>query len=137
MYDDPTHLAFDTFLRQLSARVKQLTTDPGLRADTAARLTNLPPSERWRELGEINQELLRWIHRSGGSMRHHQLLEILETSDDDRRKPSKLIADITGAERIYRLLFLVSAGCVIERLDDQQRLYVLDSDVQDYLDRYS
>jgi SIR2-like domain len=135
IYNDPTHSAFDCFLKNLSVRVQQMTVDPGLRADTATRLTSLSLPERWQELGEINQDLLRWMHRSDGSLRHHQLLELLDAPDGDRRKPSKLIADITGAERIYRLLFLVSAGCVIERLDDGQRLYVLDSDVQDYLDR--
>jgi hypothetical protein len=135
LYDDPTHAAFGRFLTHLRNETQRLAVDPAIGADTAARLTTLPIEERWEELGEINRELIRWIHRLGGSVSHRQLLEIPDADGKEPRRGSKLVRDIAGTERIYRLFFLVSIGCLVERVDGRERAYVLDADMQDYLDR--
>jgi hypothetical protein len=135
-YDDPTHGAFDRFLRAVRNQTEQLMSDPVASAETVKRLSTLPVATRWDELGEINRDLLRWVHRNAGSVRHVQVLE-RSGRKHAKRARSKLIESISGHERIYRILFLVSAGCLVERLEGRERFYILEPDVQDFLDRGS
>ncbi len=134
LYDDPTHAVFDLFLKSLVNEVKRLTGDLQICAETTSRLNKLSVAVRWNEIGRINQELLTWIHRRGSHVDQQQVGDTSVSSAKTTHSLPKLVAGISSTERIYRLLFLVSIGLLTERLSNGKRFYVLDPDVQDYLD---
>jgi hypothetical protein len=128
-YDDPEHLGVDNYLMQLQIECDQVLNELPTSQGTARNFRSQDYDKRWSEIGEINRQIVYLTQSMGGSIRHRDLMELADGS----RVPER-IRDISSSERIYRILFLTSCGIVTETMDSGEKVYLLTSETQEFLE---
>lgn len=121
LYEDADHRPVDDFLREACAQLDPLT-DPARASDAlSTRLLRLGVGERLSRVGTFNRRLLRLVARTlDGTIEH---VKVVGLAEEDLEGEEGSLLQASPDERVYRLLFLVSIGLLVEEVDASGATY--------------
>lgn len=119
--DDGSHEGVDLFLEDVATAADRATGSVAGNALTLERLKQLPPSSRLESIGQINRELLDSFNNSPKKSISH--INIISIDGSGPLANSTSLIELSPDERIYRVLFLVSLGFLVEEIEDGSIIY--------------
>jgi hypothetical protein len=128
-YADGRHSEVDLYLKHINSHCCSALAEQYIEDGTAKGIARQVISKRWSEIGEINRELIQLIFSIGGSIAHADLVQPAYSE-----KPTSLLANISGTERLYRVLFLSSIGLMTEMLAEGAKVYLISASMQSFLE---